>query len=90
MGAHKLPDVRDVPLMFRIPEDMKKELDDAAYNSRLSIAAYVRCAIKEKIDRESAINTELAETAQIDRDLIRSVVLEELEKIEIRDFKKSL
>ncbi len=48
----EIADKRKTPFMVFIPEKLKKAVNERAWTDHISMAEWIRRAIKEKIDRE--------------------------------------
>lgn len=66
----------------RIAPSLKEKMNSAADSCGLSTAKWLAEAIQEKLDRDSSCSSAAPLPAGIDRDVLRAVIREELEKME--------
>lgn len=74
MGVRILEGRADVPINIRVSASMKSAMDSAADGMRISTAQYVRLAVQEKLERDSAASAvprDLGEVGQLRAELDR-------------------
>lgn len=80
MGKRITDNTADAAINIKIPSKLKIEVDTHADKLGISTAEFVRRALQEKIERGLNPTVEPGEAEQ--REVIRKMIIEELDKIE--------